>query len=127
MKTYPLKITSAVVIDGTIRKAGAIVYLGEDDAKRLLNRGKVVVATADDVAEVTGHIAGVVGADGTITNLADMPEGELQQLATDMGVDAEGKTAAELAEAIQAEPVQAVAEEAPAAEPAARPTKAAKK
>lgn len=49
MKTYPLKITSAVVIDGTIQKAGAIVEVREADAKRLLERGKAVVATADDL------------------------------------------------------------------------------
>lgn len=48
MKTYPLKITSAVVIEGTIHKAGSIVEVEEKTAKLLLERGKAVLATADD-------------------------------------------------------------------------------
>lgn len=71
---------------------------------------------------VQGHIAGVVSEDGTVANLADMPPAELKQLAQDMGLPADGKSPAELAEAIGSEPVDAVASEelpAPETEPAA--------
>lgn len=50
---YPLKITSAVVIDGRIRKAGAIVEVSESVAKQLLARGKAVLATAEDIPAAT--------------------------------------------------------------------------
>lgn len=37
---FSLKITSAVVVDGEIRKAGTIVEVSEQAAKDLLRRGK---------------------------------------------------------------------------------------
>lgn len=111
---FDLKLLAAVAIGGQIKRAGSVVRVGKRNALDLLRRGKAVVATAEDrpadeADEVAGHIAGVVGADGTVTQLADMPEDELKQLASDMGVDTEGKDATALAEAIKAEEVQAVA------------------
>lgn len=46
-KVY-LKLTSAVVFDGLIHKAGAVVEMLEHEAKDLLRRGKAVLATEKD-------------------------------------------------------------------------------
>lgn len=48
MKSYVLKLTSAIVVDGGIVKAGQLVELSEAEAKNLLARGKAVLATAAD-------------------------------------------------------------------------------
>lgn len=40
-----LKLTSAVALGGSIRKAGALVEVSEPDARNLLDRGKAVLAT----------------------------------------------------------------------------------
>lgn len=53
MKSYVLKLTSAIVVDGGIVKAGQLVELSEAEAKNLLSRGKAVLATAADGYE--GH------------------------------------------------------------------------
>lgn len=70
-----------------------------------------------DEKTVTGTIAGVVDQEGCVTPLADLPTDELTQLAADMGLPTDGQSTEQLAEAIAAEPVEAVAAEAsPAAE-----------
>jgi len=43
-----LKLTSAVVFDGLIHKAGAVIEMVEHEAKDLLRRGKAVLATEKD-------------------------------------------------------------------------------
>jgi hypothetical protein len=43
-----LKLTSAVVFDGLIHRAGAIIEMVEHEAKDLLRRGKAVLATVAD-------------------------------------------------------------------------------
>lgn len=48
MKNYVLKLTSAIVVDGEIVRAGNLVELSEPEAKNLLGRGKAVLATAAD-------------------------------------------------------------------------------
>lgn len=45
---YHLKITSAIAIDGQIKRDGEIVSLPKRHAVPPLERGKAVVATADD-------------------------------------------------------------------------------
>lgn len=47
-ETYHLKITSAIAIDGQIKRAGEIVSLPKRHAVPLLERGKAVLATAED-------------------------------------------------------------------------------
>lgn len=51
MKSYFLKLTSAVAIDGDIVRAGALIEVSEAEAKNLLHRGKAVLATAEDGVE----------------------------------------------------------------------------
>lgn len=48
MKTIKLKLSSAVVINGGIYRAGREVEVSEDVAKNLLHRGRAVLA-GDDV------------------------------------------------------------------------------
>lgn len=52
MKTYVLKLTSAIAIDGAIVRAGGLVELTEAEAKNLLARGKALLATVADGVEV---------------------------------------------------------------------------
>lgn len=54
MKLFPLKISSAVALNGVIHKAGSIVSVAEPVAKDLLRRGRAVVHA---VAEVAEHVA----------------------------------------------------------------------
>lgn len=49
LKSVFLKVSSAFTVDGVIAKAGEIVEVLEDDAKSLLNRGKAVLAEAEDM------------------------------------------------------------------------------
>lgn len=69
MKTIGLKITSAVVIDGAIRKAGAIVLVAEQFAKDLLSRGKAVLATEEDAADGI-EVFGDIEVEGELTPAA---------------------------------------------------------
>jgi len=48
MKSYVLKLTSAIVIDGQIHKARSLVEVSEAEAKNFLHRGKAVLATTED-------------------------------------------------------------------------------
>lgn len=51
-KTYTLKVLSGVVINGIVCSPGAIVRdVGDKLTRQLLNRGKVALATAEDVGE----------------------------------------------------------------------------
>ena len=51
MKSYFLKLTGALVIDGNIATRGSIVEVSELEAKNFLARGKAVLATAADGVE----------------------------------------------------------------------------
>lgn len=48
MKSYILKLTSAIAVDGQILRAGSLVELSELEAKNLLSRGKATLATVED-------------------------------------------------------------------------------
>lgn len=50
-KSYVLKLTSAVAIDGQICRKDSLVEVSEAEAKNLLARGKAEVATADELLE----------------------------------------------------------------------------
>ena len=52
MKSYVLKLTSAIVIDGQIHKARSLVEVSEAEAKNFLHRGKAVLATEEDGVEL---------------------------------------------------------------------------
>ena len=52
MKSYVLKLTCAIAIDGQIHKAGSLVEVSEAEAKNFLHRGKAVLATAEDGVEL---------------------------------------------------------------------------
>lgn len=47
-KSIFLVLTSAIAIDGSICKAGALVEVSELEAKNFLHRGKARLATAED-------------------------------------------------------------------------------
>lgn len=46
-----VKLTSAIVIDGQIVKAGEIVPVSESEAKSLMHRGKAILAVVDQAAK----------------------------------------------------------------------------
>jgi len=48
LKTYTLKLTSALAIGGDILRPGALIEVVETDAKDYLRRGKAVVAEIED-------------------------------------------------------------------------------
>lgn len=48
---YQLKITSAVVVGGVIKKAGEVVELAEREARDLLRREKAIVHTVVESVE----------------------------------------------------------------------------
>lgn len=52
METYTLKLTSSVVIDGAIRRAGAQVEVSETLARDLMRRGKAELAEMPEGAPV---------------------------------------------------------------------------
>ena len=52
MKSYVLKLTCAIAIDGQIHKAGSLVEVSEAEAKNFLHRGKAVLATEEDGVEL---------------------------------------------------------------------------
>lgn len=98
MKSYVLKLTGAVAIDGQISRAGSLVEVSEPEAKNLLARGKGVLATAEDGVEQPE----TPPADEEI-ELARLSKIELLGLAKQKGVDvADGMTKAQIIEAIEA-------------------------
>lgn len=58
MKQVAIKLTSAIGISGVMYRAGSIVEVSEDAGKQLLNRGKGVLATAEDQPEDEGEQGG---------------------------------------------------------------------
>lgn len=53
MEKFALKLTAAVVLEGKIRTANAIVYVDRATAENLLGRGRAEVATEHDEAPET--------------------------------------------------------------------------
>ena len=100
MKNYTLKLTSAIVVDGDIIRAGNLVELSEPEAKNLLSRGKAVLATADDGFEGEDETSGV--------NLSKLNKTQLQEIATGHGIEFEkSTTVAKLIAAIEAKEADA--------------------
>lgn len=73
LKTFVLKLTSAIAVDGVVLKAGELVELVEAEAKSLLARGKAVLATIEDDLGLTSAepVAPIVPA---VTVPADAPK-----------------------------------------------------
>lgn len=96
MKSYVLFLTSAIVVDGGIVKAGQLVELSEPEAKNLLSRGKARLATADD---------GYEGADDESSgvDLSKLKKAQLQEIAKGHEIEFDDKTTvAQLIAAIEA-------------------------
>lgn len=96
MKSYVLFLTSAIVVDGGIVKAGQMVELSEPEAKNLLSRGKARLATADD---------GYEGADDESSgvDLSKLKKAQLQEIAKGHEIEFDDKTTvAQLIAAIEA-------------------------
>lgn len=96
MKSYVLFLTSAIVVDGGIVKAGQLVELSEPEAKNLLSRGKARLATADD---------GYEGADDESSgvDLSRLKKAQLQEIAKGHEIEFDDKTTvAQLIAAIEA-------------------------
>lgn len=94
-KSYVLKLTSAIAVDGAICKAGSLVELSELEAKNLLARGKGVLATIEDGAEEEQH--------EPETSMDKLNKTDLLALAQKQGVEvADGMTKAQIIAAIEA-------------------------
>lgn len=97
MKSYVLKLTSAIVVDGGIVKAGSLVELSTAEAKNLLSRGKAVLATAED-----GYEGGDDDDETGGVDLSKLNKTQLQEIAKGHGVDfEESTTKAQLIAAIE--------------------------
>lgn len=97
MKSYILKLTSAVAIDGQIARAGSLVELDEATAKNLLHRGKAVLATEEDGVEQPGED------DAEAAELSKMNKAQLLEFCAQHGIQAaDGMTKAQILEAITA-------------------------
>lgn len=123
MKSYVLKLTSAVAVDGLILRAGSLVERPEAEAKNLLGRGKAVLATSDDDSgeangsnDDVGNVSeeesnavvedesdAVVEVDNNTVDLYRLKKSQLVELAKANGIEgAEGLKVTELITAIEA-------------------------
>jgi Rho termination factor, N-terminal domain. len=89
-KQATIKITSAIGIDGKIKKPGTIITVDEDVAKNLLQRGRAVLDTAEGIEDKQG-------------DLTKLSVAELKEYAKHLDIDgADGMKKAELIGAIEA-------------------------
>lgn len=94
--TIFLVLTSALVIDGGICRAGSLVEVSEQEAKNFLSRGKARLATADDGAPVEETEAQDV-------DVSRMNKAQLLQFCEANQIEADdGMTKAQILEAIEA-------------------------
>lgn len=92
MKKYELKLTSAMVIDAKVVRAGTRVHLDEHTAKDFLRRGK---------AELIGATPGEPDETPPV-DLGRMNKAQLLEHAAEAGVEAnDDMTKAQILEAIQ--------------------------
>lgn len=97
MKTFILKLTSALVIDGVICRAGELVEVGELEAKNFLARGKAELATVEDGVEDEQ------GNPDDNDELMKKTKAELLVIAAEKGAEAtDGMTKAQIVAAINA-------------------------
>lgn len=96
-KTFVLKLTSAIVIDGVVCRAGELVEVGELEAKNFLSRGKAELATVED------GIEGEQGNPEADDELMKKTKAELLVIAAEKGAEAaDGMTKAQIVAAINA-------------------------
>ena len=95
-KTYILKLTSALVIAGTVCRPGELVEVSELEAKNFLARGKAELATAEDGVEEAQDAPGD-------DDLAKLTKEQLLAKAKELEVEiGSGATKAQIIEAITA-------------------------
>jgi hypothetical protein len=90
-----LRVTSAFLLEGAVVRKGSIVAVAEDEAKDLLRRGKVELATIEDatVPHSTAHLT--AADDGPVEESKPAAPGELDkhtkaellEMAKELGVD----------------------------------------
>lgn len=88
MKLFPLKIVSAIALEGVIHRAGSIVHVAEAVAKDLLRRGKAIAHT---VAEVAEHLV----AEDAEAEAAAKAQAEAAELEAKQKSEAEAKAKAD--------------------------------
>ncbi len=95
-KTYVLKLTSALVIDGVVCRAGEMVEVGELEAKNFLARGKAELATVEDGADEAQTEPGS-------DELSKLTKEQLLAKAKELEIEiGSGATKAQIIEAIEA-------------------------
>lgn len=100
--TYFLKLTSAIVLEGNICRAGEVVEVGELEAKNFLHRNKATVATVDEL-KAAGIELPEEPEDDQSDDLSKLTKDQLLALAKERGVDiGSGATKAQIIEAIEA-------------------------
>lgn len=92
MKTYKLKLTSALVIDGQVVRAGTTVEVGEAYAKDFLRRGKAELLGGQEAED-----------EDDAPDLSKMKKDELLDIAQQMGLVSvsDAMTKAEILAAIE--------------------------
>lgn len=94
MSKYELKLTSAMVINANVVRAGAVVFLDETTAKDFLRRGKAEL--------VAVPVAQAPTADADAVDVRRMNKAELIEHANANGVDvSDDLTKAQIIEAIE--------------------------
>lgn len=97
MKSYVLKLTCAIAIDGQINKAGSLVEVSEAEAKNFLHRGKAVLATEEDGVELQEE--------QTSTDYSSWTKHALLEYAKQHGLEvASGMTKDQIIDVIEAAP-----------------------
>lgn len=96
MKKYEIKLTSALVIDGRVVRAGTKIAADEATAKDFLRRGKAELVSAPEAPEVGDD-------DVEQVDLSNLNKDQLVDVAEQLGVEGVGKmTKAEIIAAIEA-------------------------
>lgn len=91
-KSFVLKLSSAIALDGDVVRAGSLVEVDEPTAKNLLHRGKATLATAEDGAD-----------DEDGVDLSKLNKAQLLEHAAANGVEADDSlTKAQIIAAIEA-------------------------
>lgn len=99
MKTYKLKLTSAMVIAGGVVRAGASVDVDEVTAKDFLRRGKAELVSKPAASHQEEH----QGDQDNEVDLSRMNKAQLVEVAAGLGIEgADDLTKAEIIAAIEA-------------------------
>lgn len=95
MRTFKLKLSSAMVINGGVVRAGTTVELDEPTAKDFLRRGKAELISAPEPEVVKASEAEEI-------DLSKMTKPQLAAVAEQLGIEGvDGMTKADLVKAIE--------------------------